>query len=137
MDKREERDFGLEFLLPFNGRIHIFEDGCWLKFEIKKGKKTTQRPHGLSYSLTLHAPDGTRLLGFDNAHSVPAEGSKFKDRPVEFDHWHCTERYPGRPYRFKDVETLLTDFEKEFTRILKLRGVSTTVVSVKEKGKPK
>jgi len=28
---------------------------------------TPERPHGIKYSLTLHAPDGTRLIGFDNA----------------------------------------------------------------------
>jgi hypothetical protein len=137
MKKHGERDFGLEFLLPFDGRIHIFEDGSWIKFEIKKGKKMTERPHGLSYSFTLHAAEGTRLLGFDNAHSVPAEGSKYKARPAEFDHWHRTEKDAGRPYKFKDAETLLTDFEKEFTRILKSRGIDPTVVSVKEKGKKK
>jgi len=27
-------------------------------------------PHGLKYSLTLHGPDGSRLIGFDNAHPV-------------------------------------------------------------------
>jgi hypothetical protein len=35
---------------------------------------TPERPHGLKYSLTLHAEDGARLLGFDNAHRI-TEGS--------------------------------------------------------------
>lgn len=29
-----------------------------------------ERPHGLSYSLVLRAPDGERLVGYDNAHPV-------------------------------------------------------------------
>jgi hypothetical protein len=66
-------DHGLEFLLAFNGRIHHLEKGYWLKFEIMRVETTAERPHGLSYSFTLHAPDGTRLVGFDNAHNVPAK----------------------------------------------------------------
>lgn len=46
------------------------EEGYWLKFEIKPVTATGTRPHGLSYSFTLHGPDGTRLVGFDNAHEV-------------------------------------------------------------------
>jgi hypothetical protein len=69
---RRASDHGLEFLLGFDGRIHHLEKGYWLKFEIARVTATTNRPHGLSYSFTLHAPDGTRLVGFDNAHDVPA-----------------------------------------------------------------
>jgi hypothetical protein len=64
-------DHGLEFLLAFDGRIHHLEKGHWLKFEIARVMVTTNRPHGLAYPFTLHAPDGTRLVGFDNAHDVP------------------------------------------------------------------
>jgi hypothetical protein len=67
-------DHGLEFLLAFDGRIHHLNEGYWLKFEIKRMAVAKERPHGLSYSFTLHAPDGTRLVGFDNAHRVPATG---------------------------------------------------------------
>jgi hypothetical protein len=27
-----------------------------------------EKPHGVDYSLTLHGPEGERLVGFDNAH---------------------------------------------------------------------
>lgn len=60
-------EYGLEFLLAFDGRVHHLEEGYWIKFEIERVKATKDRPHGLSYSFTLHAPDGTRLVGFDNA----------------------------------------------------------------------
>ena len=46
------------------------ETGHWVKFIVQRTAVTSDRPHGLSYSLTLHAPDGTRLVGFDNAHPV-------------------------------------------------------------------
>ena len=58
-----EADYGLKFLLAFDGRVHHLEEGYWLKFEIKRVEATKERPHGLSYSFTLHAPDGTRLVG--------------------------------------------------------------------------
>ena len=84
-------------------------------------------PHGLSYSFTLHAPDGTRLVGFDNAHDVPARGSRFKRRGKSTDHWHRTEKDPGRPYEFKDAETLIDDFFDEVERVLRDRGIGLRV----------
>jgi hypothetical protein len=98
-------EYGLEFLLAFDGRIHRLEEGYWIKFEIKRVKASKRRPHGLSYSFTLHAPGGTRLVGFDNAHAVPAKRSRFERPPATNDHWHLTENDPGRPYLFTDAET--------------------------------
>jgi hypothetical protein len=129
------RENGLEFLLAFDGRIHHLEDGYWLKFEIKRIRASKKRPHGLSYSFTLHAPDGGRLVGFDNAHGVPAAGSKFKPPPVASDHWHRTEADPGRPYEFKDAETLIDDFFNEVERVLGERGIGMTVVKVEDIGR--
>jgi hypothetical protein len=125
-------DQGLEFLLAFDGRIHHLEEGYWIKFEIKRVKSAKERPHGLSYAFTLHAPDGTRLIGFDNAHGVPAMGSRFKPRPQANDHWHRTENDPGRPYRFKDAVTLIDDFFDEVEQVLSERGIEMTVVEVEE-----
>lgn len=126
-------DHALEFLLAFDGHIHHLARGHWIKFEIETVKATKRRPHGLSYSLTLHAPDGTRLVGFDNAHDVPALGSRFKKRLPASDHWHRTENDPGRPYAFKDADTLLQDFFREVRRVLNERGISETVVRVEER----
>jgi hypothetical protein len=36
----------------------------------------------------------------------------------------------GRPYEFKDAETLLDDFFDEVERVLRERGIGTTVVQV-------
>ena len=134
---RSASDQGLEFLLAFNGRIHHLEKGYWLKFDIMRVTATAERPHGLSYSLTLHAPDGTRLVGFDNAHDVPPRGSRFKRRGEATDHWHRTEKDLGRPYLFTDAQTLLDDFFDEVERILRERGVSLRVTRDEESGRSK
>jgi hypothetical protein len=122
-------DHGLEFLLAFNGRIHHLEKGYWLKFEITRVQPTPLRPHGLSYSFTLHAPDGTRLVGFDNAHDVPATGSRFKRRRKTSDHWHRTEKDRGRPYEFRGAEALIDDFFDEVERALHERGIGVRVIA--------
>jgi hypothetical protein len=129
----EQAEYGLEFLLAFDGRIHHLEGGHWIKFEIKRFEATKERPHGLSYSFTLHGPDGRRLLGFDNAHGVAATGSRFKRPPDAHDHWHRTESDPGRPYAFKDADTLLEDFFREVRRVLDEHGIPETVVRVEER----
>lgn len=123
-------DHGLEFLLAFDGRIHHLDKGYWIKFDITRRKATPERPHGLSYSFTLHAPDGTRLVGFDNAHDVRGRGSRFSRRDGASDHWHRTEKDPGRRYVFRDAETLIDNFFDEVERVLAERGVSAQVVRV-------
>ena len=125
-------DHTLEFLLAFNGRIHYLEQGYWIKFEIVRVPLSPERPHGLRYAFTLHDPEGYRLLGFDNAHTVPAEGSRFKARATEHDHWHRNEKDEGRPYRFIDAETLLADFEAEVIRVLRERGMPYSVTTDNE-----
>ena len=126
-------DYGLEFLLAFDGRIHHLKGGYGLKFEIKRVNATEERPHGLSYAFTLHAPDGRRLVGFDNAHGVRSRGARFTPAPQASDHWHRTEHDPGRPYAFKNAETLIDDFFDEVERVLSERGIGTTVVAVEER----
>ena len=128
-------EHALEFLLDFDGRIHLLEKGYWLKFEIKRVLRTEARPHGLSYSFTLHAPDGVRLVGFDNAHRVPLKGSRFKRRRRTFDHWHRTGKDHGQPYDFKNAETFLDDFFDEVERVLSKGGIETVVVGVEDKGR--
>ncbi len=102
-------EYGLELLLAFDGRIHHLEEGYWIKFEIEP-----------------------RLIDFDNAHSVPAKGGRFKRKPLASDHLHRTETDPGRPYQFKDAETLIDDFFAEVERVLDEHGIDMTVVEVKD-----
>jgi uncharacterized protein DUF6516 len=130
---RQVPGHGLEFLLAFDGRIHHLEKGYWLQFEIARVATTSARPHGLSYSFTLHAPDGTRLVGFDNAHHVRAPGSRVKRGGVATDHRHRTETDPGRPYVFQDAATLIDDFFDEVERVLRERGVGLRVIKDSER----
>jgi hypothetical protein len=130
---REASEHTLEFLLAFDGQRHWYEGGYYTKFEIRRVRATPERPHGLRYSFTLHDPRGTRLIGYDNAHRVPAKGSRFKGRPAEADHWHRTEDDPGSSYGFTDAETLLEDFFNEVERVLAGRGVSVAVADVTQR----
>lgn len=118
----------LEFLLAFDGRVHWYEQGYFTKFELKQVEPTSERPHGLHYAFTLHAPGGERIMGFDNAHGVPGPG-RYAKRQVEADHWHRTETDPGRPYAFSDAATLVVDFFAEVERILRERGVRPDIVA--------
>jgi hypothetical protein len=68
-------DYGLEFQLAFDGRVHHLEKGYWLEFQIRRVPATARRPHGLRHSFTLHSPDGSRLVGFDNAHRPAGPGA--------------------------------------------------------------
>jgi hypothetical protein len=129
-------DHGLEFLLAFDGRIHHLEKGYWIKFEIKRVKTTAERPHGIAYSFTLHAPAGNRLMGFDNAHEVPPRGARFTRRRAS-DHWHRTEADSGRPYVFIDAETLIHDFFNEVERVLTECSVSLRVIRETESARSK
>jgi len=130
-----DTDYGLEFLLAFDGHIHHLQGGYRIKFEIRRVGASKERPHGLSYSFTLHAPDGTRLVGFDNAHVVPAIGSRFRRSPEARDHWHRTQDDPGRPYVFTDAATLIDNFFDEVERVLRQHGIGMDVVKVEEMGR--
>ena len=71
---------------------------------------TEEQPHGLGYSLTLHAPDGVRLIGFDNAHPLRRRrGRGRRDR-------HSLQRV--HHYDYEDATTLLEDFWKEVDKVL-------------------
>jgi hypothetical protein len=107
-----------------------------VKFEIKRVEPTQERPHGLRYSFTLHDPDGTRLVGFDNAHTVAPAESRFRERPAAADHWHRTETDEGRPYALVSADTLLADFFREVSRVLAERGISDAVMRIEDRRAP-
>src|SRR5258708_14056087 len=109
----ERPDHALEFRLAFDGLVHYLAGGYALRFDIGRVEATSRRPHGLSYSLTLHAPDGTRLVGFDNAHPVRDRRGRFSRRLPESHHWHRTERDPRPLYTSLYAETLIHDFLDE------------------------
>ena len=84
----------------------------------------------MAYSLTLHAPEGQRLIGFDNAHVVPHVGGRHVKAPVQADHWHRALGDPGRPYAFVSAEQLLVDFFNEVERTL--RDLALQFVAIAE-----
>ena len=75
-----------------------------------------EKPPGLDYSLTLHGPDGERLVGFDNAH--PA-GRQKRGEPQDHRHRLTTVK----AYDYQDAATLLADFWTTVDAVLRERGV--------------
>ena len=67
---------------------------------------------------------------------MPAKGSRFNKRPKEMDHWHRTETDEGRPYVFKDAETLMDDFFNEVERVLAERSIPFEAVEIEEGDTP-
>jgi len=133
--KNHEPEHSLEFLLAFDGRIDWLEQGYRIEFRIGRVPPEGRRPHGLAYAFTLHAPDGTRLLGFDNARAVPAAGARRQRSQAATDHWHRSGTAAGRPYEFVDAATLVNDFLVE--RTLAELGVSANVVGAEDRRRRK
>lgn len=122
MNSQGQKDTGLDYLLGLDGNIEVQnEKGYWVKMEASRAAATPERPHGIRYSLTLHAPDNTRLIGFDNAHGVKPEGSPFKHagKRYPYDHRHRHAKDDGVLYEFDTAYQLLSDFYAEVDRVLK------------------
>ena len=120
---RPAQDSGLDYLLGLDGEVQVQNlEGYWVKYEVLRVDPTPERPHGIRYSLTLHDPDGKRLMGFDNAHGgIKPAGSKFKyaGRRFSFDHRHRHATDAGVLYEFDTAYKLLEDFYVEADRVLK------------------
>ena len=116
-----DRDPGLDTLFDLHGQTLFVDDaGHRVKFIVMRTEVTPERPHGLSYSLTLHAPDGARLVGFDNAHPVRDRRGPGARRREEHDHRHRLRTI--RPYEYTDAGTLMADFWAEVDEVLRERG---------------
>ena len=115
---KEGCDQGLDTLLDLDGVVLVIdaEGRHWAKFVVTRVPASSDKPHGIDYSLTLHGPNGERLVGFDNAHRVHRQ-----KRGEPQDHRHRLGTI--RPYAYLDAATLLADFWAEVDRILKERGV--------------
>jgi hypothetical protein len=117
---------GLDYLLDLDGEEIRYAGGYVARFVVRRVPATSERPHGIMYSLTLHAPGGTRLMGFDNAHRAPRTGRGHgRDREV-YDHWHRDEADRGRPYPFQSAAQLVADFFDEVERVLRARDAWPT-----------
>jgi len=113
-------DHGLDLLLSFDGERYVFDGRFWVKYEVERVEPDENRPHGIKYSLTLHAPDGTRILGYDNAHRAKPTGKhKYSGRRLSYDHRHRAADDEGIPYEFVDAATLMGDFLAEVEAVMK------------------
>lgn len=105
--------YALDALLDLNGLRYVVDDelGLWVKFEVTRVNKSTERPHGIRYNLTLHDSTNCQILGFDNAHAVLSSVNRH-GKLKAFDHWHYNSGDMGRPYKFINAATLLEDYWK-------------------------
>lgn len=117
------KDTGLDYLLGLDGEIQMQNvEGYWVKFAVTRVDASSERPHGIRYCLTLHDPEGNRLMGFDNAHGgIKPAGSKFKHaaKRFAFDHRHRHATDAGVLYEFDTAYKLVEDFYTEVDRVLK------------------
>ena len=112
-------DPSLDTLLDLNGQVLVIDEaGYWVKFVVNRVSATTDKPHGLDYTLTMHGSNGERLVGFDNAHQVAGQG-----RGAAKDHKHRLRTV--RPYDYTDAATLLAAFWNEVESVMRERGVWT------------
>src|SRR5205807_8429597 len=103
MGMAERRDSNLDTLLLLDGELFFIGD-CYVKFVIKTVPPTPERPHGLSYSLTLHDQAGERLVGFDNAHPVgERRGSRSRIRDPRTDSKRFVRMTTGTRPRFSRI----------------------------------
>ena len=100
----ESHDPSLDVLLDLDGQVLIVDPagGHWVKFVVTRVPVSSEKPHGIDYSLTLHGPTGERLVGVCKTHSVSGQG-----RGDPRDHLH---RLPTvRRSEDSDATTLLAD----------------------------
>jgi hypothetical protein len=114
-----KRQTELDTLLDLHGEILVQDGGYWIKIEAWTVQPTEGVPHGIRYSLTLHDPGGSRVLGYDNSHAVKPSKKGFGGRRLEYDHVHRTAKDKGTPYEFSSAGQLLTDFFNEVDKVLK------------------
>ena len=79
-------DEAIRRLLDYDRRRYWLLNGWSIRFRVAVVVATAARPHGIQYAFTLNDVDGTRLLGFDNAHGSLARrpmtsGIAFGGRP--------------------------------------------------------
>jgi hypothetical protein len=114
---------GLDVLLALDGVVLVDPNGAhWVKVVVKQVAPSPERPHGISYSLTLHAANGERLVGYDNAHAITIGSGPGRRASAAHDH----RRRHGRttPYAFSDAATLVQDFWNDVDAVLRERGAT-------------
>jgi len=118
-----ERDPSLDVLLDLDGQVLVIDPDArhWVRFVVTAVEPSPEKPHGLDYSLTLHGPNGERLVGFDNAHPVRRSRGPGGRGTGPHDHLHRLKTV--RPYEYQDAAALLEDFWSVVETVLAERGV--------------
>lgn len=119
----ESAQSGLLPLLELDGYRCELGGGYWIKFDATLVTPSEARPAGIKYSLTIHAPSGNRLGGYDNAHAVKTGSGPGRQKGPPDDHLHrgrSTERYP-----YADAETLVRDFWCLVEEIMREEGIQS------------
>lgn len=119
-----EDQWGLQTLLDMDGERGEVGGGYWFKIEARRVSPSPAVPHGVKYSLTLHALDGPRVFGIDNAHAPKVTGERRgpgRVRRVEFDHQHLGPKVSF--YEYISAEDLLNDFFATVDGLLREKGV--------------
>jgi Family of unknown function (DUF6516) len=105
------RDPSLDTLLDLDGVVIGGLPGDhWVKFDVRRVPVTTERPHGIRYSLTLHDSSGRRVLGLDNAHAVETRRGRRVARSRTFDHAHPAQGGRAKVYPYRGAASLIRDF---------------------------
>ncbi len=118
----DDRDPFFDTLLNLDGQVcYMGDKGHRVQFVVSAVPPSPERPHGLTYTLTVHNPRGQRIAGFDNAHGVPASNGPGGKRQA-YDHKHRFKTV--RPYDYRDAAALLEDFWKLAEAVLHEEGVT-------------
>jgi len=69
-----------EVLLDLDGQVLVVdpEGGHWVRFAVKRVPVSPEKPHGIDYSLTLHGPNGERLVA--STMRIPWQGKSAASR---------------------------------------------------------
>jgi hypothetical protein len=109
-------DEAMQRLLDFDRRRYWPLNGWSIRFRIAEVSASMGRPKDIKYSFTLHDIDGTRLLGFDNAHRVAGRDL--------YDHRHRFRRADEpEPYEFQGADELICDFFDAVEQVCRREGV--------------
>lgn len=125
MGENDSWFIGIETLLDLHNWTGEVGDGFWTSIRAFMVTPHKGQPHGLNYSLTLHTPGDSRLVGYDNAHELkvgsgPAKRSKRHMLCWDHRHW----RDAVYVYEFISAGQLLEDFWADVEKMLKEEGVS-------------
>lgn len=106
------KDRTIDYLLELHGIRYVIDDslGFWVKFEAQQVDPTSDRPHGIKYSLSLHDSTNKTIMKFDNSHAIEHGHKHYVSPERVFDHWHRDHSDKGRPYHYENAAKLLKDF---------------------------